>query len=234
MTTRSAIATFALATIALATLAACDAGSLIPGLAGSTNDAVLRIINTTNGAVDLTANGRATGGSGHVEARTVSACIRVDPATTSIGLRASRDSASIPDVTPALASGGRYTIVAYTANDTTTQAVTLSDAFVPASGFAALRVLHVAPTLGSLDVYVTAPGAPLDIPSSASVGFGGNTGYITTPPGSNQVRFNLTTTSTLVFDAGTVTLLTGQLANLVLAQPGGPDGAAVSTFAPAC
>jgi len=236
MTTRSAfvVATRAVATIALAALAACDSGSLIPGLAGSTNDAALRIINTTNGAVDLTTNGHANGGSSHVAPRTSSACIRVDPATTTVGMRASGDSASIPDFTPALAGGGRYTVVAYTADDSTTRTLTLSDNFVPASGFAGLRIVHVAPTLGSLDVYVTAPGASLAVPSTASLGFGGNTGYIDTPPGNNQVRFTLTTTSTLVFDAGTVTLQANQLATLVLAQPGGPSGAAISLFAPAC
>jgi hypothetical protein len=231
MTTRSA---FAVATIALAALAACDTGTLTLGLGGSTNDAVLRIINTTNGAVDLTTNGHANGGSGHVVARTISSCIRIDPATTTIGMRESGATIDIPDFTPTLAAGGKYTVVAFTSDDTTTHTLTLSDTFAPTSGFAALRVVHVAPTLGSLDVYVTPPGAPLDIPSTASVGFGGNTGYFDTKPGSSQVRFTLATTPTLVFDAGTVTLQTGQRSNLVLAQPGGPAGAAMTPLAPAC
>lgn len=234
MTTRSAFAVATIALVALVALTACDTGTLIPGLAGSTNDAMLRIINTTNEAVDLTTNGHATGGSGHVAARTVSSCIRVDPATTTIGMRVSGATADLPDFIPTLLAGGRYTAVAYTSDDTTTHTLTLSDAFVPTSGLAALRVVHVAPTLGPLDVYVTPPGAPLDIPSTASVGFGGNTGYFDANPGSSQVRFTIATTPTLVFDAGTITLTPGQLDNLVLAQPGGPAGAAMTMLAPSC
>jgi hypothetical protein len=234
MTTRSAFAVASIALASLTSLAACDTGTLTLGLGGSTNDAVLRIINTTNGAVDLTTNGLANGGSGHVVARTTSACIRIDPATTTIGMRASGATLDIPGFTPTLLAGGRYTAVAFTSDDTTTHALTLSDDFVPTSGFAALRVVHVAPTLGPLDVYVTAPGAPLAIPSTASVGFGGNTGYFDANPGGNQVRFTLATTPTLVLDAGTVALTSGQLTNLVLAQPGGPAGAAMTMLAPAC
>ena len=231
MTTRSA---FAVATIALASLAACDSGTLTLGLAGSTNDAVLRIINTTNGPVDLTTNGVANGGSGHVVARTSSGCIRIDPATTTVGMRVPGATVDIAGFTPTFVAGGRYTAVAFTSDDTTTHALTLSDDFSPTNGFAALRVVHVAPTLGTLDVYVTAPGAPLTVPSTASVGFGGNTGYFDANPGGNQVRFTVATTPTLVLDAGTITLTSGLLTNFVLAQPGGPGGAAMTMLAPAC
>ena len=92
-------------------------------------------------------------------------------------------------------------IVAFTSEVGTTRAITLSDDFVPTSGLAGLRVVDVAPGLGSLDVYVTPPGAPLGIPSTASIGFGGTTGFFDANPGTSQVRFTVATTPTLVLDA---------------------------------
>jgi hypothetical protein len=48
------------------------------------------------------------------------------------------------------------------------------------------------------------------------------------------VRFTVATTTTLVFDAGFVTLSPGELATVVLAQPAGPAGAPTGLIVPAC
>ena len=229
MTSRRALA---LAFLALAAVA-CDTGSRIPGLGGNGNNALLRIVNTTGVAIDLTRNGFAVGGSGHVLPRSTSACIRVDPGTT-FGLRESGATSDLGDFAPVFAEGATYSAVVYTSDVGTTRSLTLSDDFVPTSGLAGLRIVDVAPGVGALDVYITPPGEPLGVPSSASIGFGGNTGFFDTNPGTSQVRFTFAATPTLVLDAGTITLAPAQRSTMVLTQPNGLAATPVATLVPAC
>jgi hypothetical protein len=231
MTSRS---TTALAVLALAALAGCDTGSRTLGFGGSVNSALLRIVNTTDVAIDLTSNGVSIGGGGHVAPRSSSSCLRIDPATTTLRLRVTGALSDLGDFAPSLAPNATYTVVAFTSDLGTTRTLTLSDDFVPTSGLAALRVVDVAPGLGTLDIYVTPPGEPLATPSTASVGFGGNTGFFDTNPGTSQVRFTVATTPTLVLDAGPITLAPGQRSTMVLAQPAGAGAAPVVSLVPAC
>lgn len=226
--------TLCFAALALLTALGCDTGSRIPGLGGSTDDVLLRVANTTDVALDLTSGGQALGGSGHVNPGTTSACIRIDPTTTTVGLRETGAVSDVGGFTPTLVPKTSYTVVAYRSDAGSISTFTLIDEFVPTSGLAGLRVVDVAPGLGSLDVYVTPRSGPLDIPSTASIGYGSNTGFFDVNPGSNQVRFTIATTSTIVFDAGAVTLLPGQLSTLVLSQPGGAAANPVATIVPAC
>lgn len=232
MISRSA---FAFVTLALATVTGCDVGSRIPGTGDNDNDVLLRVVNTTGTAVDLTSNGQAVGDSGRVDAGTASPCIHIDPAvTTTLGLREAGSPSDLLVSTPTLTAGAVYTVVAFTSDAGTMQAIALADEFSVASGLAALRIVHVAPGLGSLDVYVTPRAGPLGVPSTASIGYGGNTGYFDVESGPSQVRFTVATTSTLVFDAGAITLTPGELATVVLAQPAGAAGAPTSLLVPAC
>ena len=226
--------TFALAALALVSLAGCDTGSHTSGVGGSTNDVLIKIVNTTPGAIDLVTNGQVVGGSGHVNAGAASACIRIDPGTTSLGLREAGATSDLALLMTPLIPSAAYTVVAFTSDAGTTDALSLLDEFSPASGLAALRIVDVAPGLGSLDVYVTPRAGPLGVPSTASIGYGGNTGYFDTNAGPSQVRFTIATTSTLVFDAGPITLVSGELATMVLAQPAGPSGTPVAPLVPAC
>lgn len=224
----------ALALAALVVLAGCDTGSRIPGLGGGADDALLRIVNATGATLDLTSNGQAVGGSGHVTGGTTSACIRVDPATSTLGLREAGAVSDVGGFAPTIASRTSYTVIAFLSDAGAIQTFTFADEFIPTSGLAGLRIVDVAPGLGSLDVYITPRNGPLDVPSTASIGYGSNTGFFDVDPGTSQVRFTLATTHTLVFDAGTMNLLPGQLATLVLSQPGGAAGAPVATLVPAC
>lgn len=234
MTSRSLAALATFATLALISLAACDTGTRIPGLAGSQNSSAIRIVNASAGAVDLTSNGQVVGSSGHVNAGATSACISIDPATTTLGLREEGALRDLAGFAPALIPGAHYTLVAFTSDAGTTSALSLLDQFTVTSGLSALRVVDVAPGLGSLDVYVTPNGAPLGVPSTASIGYAGNTGFFDANPGTSQVRFTVATTPTLVYDAGPVTLGLGQLYTMVLAQPAGPATTPVATLVPSC
>jgi len=220
--------------LALLALTGCDTGTRIPGLGGSANSALLRIVNATDLAVDLTSNGVALGGNGHVAPGAQSNCLRIDPGSATLGLRQANATSDIPDFSPALVANATYTVVVFTSDLGTARTLTLSDDFVPTSGLAGLRIVDVAPGLGTLDVYVTPPGDALGVPSTASIGFGGNTGFFDANPGTSQVRFTVATTSTLVLDAGTIALVPGQRSTMVLAQPDGASGTPVATLVPAC
>ena len=224
----------ALAAIALVTLCACDIGSRVSGQGGSVNSARLRIVNASAVAVDLTTNGQVVGGSGHVNAGAVSGCITIDPATTTVGLREAGAVSDLGGFAGTLAPNTPYTAIVFTTDVGTTSSVSLSDEFIPTSGLAGFRVVDLAPGLGSLDVYVTPRSGPLGVPSTASIGYGGNTGFFDVNPGPSQVRFTIATTPTLVFDAGSITLVPGQRSTMVLAQPAGPAATPVATLVPAC
>ena len=224
----------ALAALAFMSLTACDTGSRIPGLAGSGNNAVIRIVNTTGGPIDLTSNGQVVGGNGYVNAGATSACINVDPATSTIGLREQGATGEVTDFAPVLTPQVHYTVVAYASVLGSARALALPDQFTPTSGLAALRVVHVAPALGSLDVYVTPVGAALGIPSAVGVGYAGNTGFFDVNPGTSQVRFTTTASTVLAFDAGPVTLVPGQLYTMVLSSPNSALASPVATLVPSC
>jgi hypothetical protein len=208
----------ALATLVLVALAGCDQGSGIVGLGGS-NGAAVRFVNATGTPVDLTANGQVIGGSGHVAAGAFTSCLQVNPATVVLGIRPSGQPTDLPGFAPTFLVGQGYTVIVFEGETGTTQAVAMSDAFTPTSGLGGLRVFDAAPGTGSLDVYVTAPGEPLTVPSTASIGFGGGTPFFDVNPGTSQVRFTVATTPVLFFDAGQVTLLPGSRTTLVLAPP---------------
>lgn len=86
-----------------------------------------------------------------------------------------------------------------------------------------LRVLHEAPTGGSLDVYVTAPLADLTTatPTVAAVTFGTGTSYQVLPSGTYQVRLTTAGTKTVVIDSGPLTLGTADVRTLVVLDADG-------------
>ncbi|HEX5972656.1 MAG TPA: DUF4397 domain-containing protein [Gemmatimonadaceae bacterium] len=231
MTSRRSVA---LAALVLFAVTGCDFSSPTTGVGGNADDALLRILNSTSTTLDLTSGGQVVGGSGHVTAGTTSDCIRVDPAGPALGLREAGAVSDLGSFAPTITARTSYTVLAYISDVGSLQTLTLVDAFIPTSGLSGLRIVDVAPGLGSLDVYITPRNGPLDVPSTASIGYGSNTGFFDVNPGINQVRFTTATTSTIVFDAGTINLLPGQLATLVLSQPGGAAATPVATLIPAC
>ncbi len=60
----------------------------------------------------------------------------------------------------------------------------------PAAGQARVRVVHLSPTAGNVDVFVTAPGADLAAatPRLTAVPYRGVSGYLTVPAGTYQIR----------------------------------------------
>ena len=68
--------------------------------------------------------------------------------------------------------------------------VTTDTNSTPAAGQVRVRLVHLAPTAGTVDVFVTAPGADLAAatPTLSGVAYRGASGYLTIPAGTYQIR----------------------------------------------
>ncbi|MDX2064419.1 MAG: DUF4397 domain-containing protein [Fimbriimonadaceae bacterium] len=78
----------------------------------------------------------------------------------------------------------------------------------PGAANARVRIVHASPTAGVVDVYVTAPGAPLPAePTLADVPFRTVSDALTVPAGNYQVRVTpANTPGTVAIDTGTINL----------------------------
>jgi len=95
------------------------------------------------------------------------------------------------------------------------------DLTAPAAGQVKVRVIHAAPAAAGVDVYVTAPGAPLTGAVLTNVPFRAVSDYLSVPAGTYQIRVTPTGTATVAIDA-TVTFVAGQIRTIVATDaPGG-------------
>jgi hypothetical protein len=97
------------------------------------------------------------------------------------------------------------------------------DNTAPAAGQARVRVVHGAPSVGAVDVYVTAPGAPLGEPLLTNVPFKAASGYVAVPAGTYQVRVTPTGVPGIVAINQEITAPAGVVATAIAveAQGGG-------------
>lgn len=112
------------------------------------------------------------------------------------------------------------------------------DNTTPAAGQARVRIIHGAPSVGAVDVYFTAPGAPLGQPSLTNFAFkdvstlpnnGGN--YISVPAGTYQVRVTPAGTPGTVAIDQTLTIPAGAVATAVATEAaGGGAPLAITVF----
>jgi hypothetical protein len=93
----------------------------------------------------------------------------------------------------------------------------------PTSGNVKVRLIHFSPSAGTVDIYVTAPGADISTmtPTLSAVPFLAVSDYISTAAGTYEVRITLTGTKEVVIDSGTLTLAAGQIrTGVALDNPG--------------
>lgn len=136
---------------------------------------------------------------------------------------------SVIDATATLDAQASYTVLATGPVATIQPLIAPDDLAAPAAGQVKVRVIHAAPAAAGVDVYVTAPGAPLTGPVLTNVPFRAVSGYLSVPAGTYQIRVTPTGTTTVAIDA-TVTFVAGQIRTVVATDaPGGgaPLGAIV-------
>jgi hypothetical protein len=93
----------------------------------------------------------------------------------------------------------------------------------PAAGNIKLRLVHGAPNVGEVDVYITAPGADIgaETPALTAVPFKGASGYLEVPAGQYQVRVTPTGTKTVAIDTGALTFTAGQIRTGIAVEAAG-------------
>jgi hypothetical protein len=131
-----------------------------------------------------------------------------------------------------LAAGRDYTAIAIgsgASGATRLQAVLIDDAgTAPAAGQVKLRVVHGAPAVGAVDIFVTAPGDALPAtPTIPALAFGqqaptATQAALSVPAGSYRVRARVAGQTAIAFDSGAVPLAAGTDAVVVAVPDAGP------------
>jgi hypothetical protein len=125
---------------------------------------------------------------------------------------------TIYDTTLLYVDDASYTFVVY---GTSASPVVLLEADAitntPGDGVFVLRAINAAYGNGGVDVYVTAPGVPLDnqSPNFSRLPYGGTTIFSTINAGSYQVRFTVSNSKQVIYDAGTLTFAEKEAYELV-------------------
>jgi hypothetical protein len=100
------------------------------------------------------------------------------------------------------------------------------DVVAPAAGSTKLRVVHGASTAPAVDVYASAPFAPL--PSNAAITsfpFALGSPYLSVQAGVYQARVTVAGTTNVVIDSGRLPLTAGAVRTVVALDPTTPGGA---------
>ncbi|MGH6691723.1 MAG: DUF4397 domain-containing protein, partial [Gemmatimonadales bacterium] len=137
----------------------------------------------------------------------------------------------IVSATSTLGAGRDYTLVT-TGLAASPIALVLPDTnTAPSSGNAKVRIVHVSPGAGTIDVYVWPPALPIDFvsPVLTDVTYQMVSGYVNAPAGTYRVRITPPNSKSALFDS-TVTIQAGRVrTGVVVDKPGGgrPVGAVV-------
>jgi hypothetical protein len=226
----------ALASVAAAGLLAACGGDDDPAPpAPATPTANLRAIHASadTPGVDVFINGtRALAGVTFGQASGFNA-VPAAATRVQVSLAGQPASAAAIDVNPTLAAGRDYTAIAIGSGSTGAtrlQAVLIDDAgTAPAAGQAKLRVVHGAPAVPNVDIFVTAPNDALPAtPTIAGLAFAGQapaagTAALTVPAGQYRIRARVTGQTAIAFDSGTVAIPAGGDLVLVAVPDAGPS-----------
>jgi hypothetical protein len=136
----------------------------------------------------------------------------VAPGAATVAMHAILTGEPIASGVLATAPGSDATVIAtgtYPDNDL----LVLADSNVPRGDSVRLRVVHVSPSAGPLDVYVTEAGADLAgrSPLAAEFAYGQVSGYVTLPPGNWRIAAARVGAAVPLFDTGDIQLQPGDV-----------------------
>lgn len=112
----------------------------------------------------------------------------------------------------------RYTMLAYGTAANPTMLMLPDVVAEPGSGTYRMRFLHLSPTWGAVDVYITAPGADIAnlSPFPATLIYGSVGVYNNYSPGIYQLRITQQGTKTVLYDSGTLTFDGNKVVNAII------------------
>jgi hypothetical protein len=148
--------------------------------------------------------------------------LAVAPGQRNLKVNAAGTTTTVIDVDATLMARQAYTVLAANYLAAIEPLLLEDDLSEPPAGQARLRVVHGAAGAPNVDVYITAPDAPLQQPTLTDVPFLGFSDYLTVPAGSYRVRVTPTGDSTVVIDTGPVGLAAGDVrTGIAVDTPGG-------------
>jgi hypothetical protein len=225
---------FAGATL-LAGLAGCGSDDGDPPAPPPAPTAQLRAIHASAAtpAVDVFVNGtRALAGVTFGQAAAFSA-VPAGSTRVQVSLAGQPATSAAIDVTAPLTAGRSYSAIAVgegATGATSLRAVLIDDdSAAPTTGNIKLRVVHGAPAVPGVDIFVTAPGAALPTtPTIANLQFAGQapaagSAALQVPAGSYQIRARVVGQTAIAFDSGSVALAAGTDTVLIAVPDAAPS-----------
>lgn len=205
---KSLLLTLALAASLTSAVTACDDDPTGPAAT-----ARLRAIHASPDApnVDIYVDGARV--AANVAYRATTNYLEVPAGTRNVQVRAAGTNTTVIDANVPLTAGTDYTVLAAGRVATIAPLVLTDTNTAPVAGNVRVRLVHGAPTAGTVDIYVTAPNADIATiaPTLAGVPFRGFSPYLSVAAGSYRVRVTPAGTKTVAIDSGTLTLTTGQI-----------------------
>lgn len=192
------------------------------------NVAWVRVVHASSDApaVDVLANGNLVFQG--IKYKGFTEYTPVPPATYNFSVNVSGTTTTVLSSGPVTLSGGSaYTFFAFGKVGAGTLQIMGAgdDVAAPGMGMAKIRVVHGASTAPNVDVYATAPYAPLmGAPALANVPFPLASGYLTVPAGVYQARVTVTGTRTVAIDSGRFPLMSNTSRTVVALDPATAGG----------
>ncbi len=183
------------------------------GCGGSSNDShdpQLRAVHLSPDAPAVDISVGSTLPLTGVTYRQASGFLSVDEGDTNIKVLVADTDTAVIDATLPLARDMKYTVIAANTVANIEPLVIEDDIDAPASGNAAITVVHSSPAAPSVDVYVTDPDAALPAsPLLADIPFKTISEELEVPAGDYKVRITPAGSTTVVYDSGTLSLVDG-------------------------
>ena len=130
---------------------------------------------------------------------------------------------AIIDQTISLGSSTYYSLVAVNYSSQISAILLTDDNSAPSSGNVKLRILNASPGLGTVDVYVVAPGSDLNSasPSVSALAFESSSGYVIESAGSWEIVCTAPGQKTALLATSTLTLASNQIRTVVVLNGAG-------------
>lgn len=191
---------------------------------GPSGTAQVRVVHGSPDApaVDVLVDGAVV--LNNVAYQDASGYLDVPSGTRNIKVNVAGTATTVINANTAVNENVNYTIIATNLLASIEPLVLVDDLTDPAGGDIKLRLVHAAPNVGQVDIYITAPGADLAAatPTLTAVSFKTASAYLEVPAGDYQVRITPTGTKTVAIDTGTLTLAAGQVrTGIAVEAPGG-------------
>jgi hypothetical protein len=195
---------------------ACGGG----GGSSSSSTAKLRVVNSIADSAGTGFDFLVAGASFTTDLQFNSATsyTTIASGTQAIEVRNTGVSNDLINVSESFTGGDSYTFVALGTFVQPSGVIFTDTTTAASSGNIQLRVINASPTLGTADVYITAPGVTLNSVSASisSLGFGSGSGYQTMAAGKYEIRVTYHGSKSPVWYDYSTTYASGAVLTLIL------------------